>query len=391
MSSAVPFQPPLRWWNQAWRLLVVLLISGAAVLTTYQDHTPDPGWQPPSTGKAALDVGLGVLSLALVLGRRRWPFAVAAATTVLSGFSTLAGGPAVLALVSLATRRRWIEVIPLWVASVASGELMRWWLPTPDDLSWWGTGIVVAALTGGCIAWGFYIGSRRELLWTWEDRATRAEAENELRAAKARGDERARIAREMHDVLAHKISQVSMLSGALAYRRDLDPQQVQRNAELIQTKANEALAELREVLGVLRDPGTGELLHRPQPSHVDLPELFEESRNSGMRLEVDFDPPTWRELPEAVGRTVYRTVQEGLTNARKHADGALVTVRLSGDPDSGVTVEVSNPLGFGDAALPGSGLGLIGLAERFAAADGELVGQRVGHRFVLRGWLPWSA
>ena len=91
-----------------------------------------------------------------------------------------------------------------------------------------------------------------------------------------------------------------------------------------------------------------------------------------------------------VGRTLYRIVQEGLTNARKHAPGALVTIEVTGGPENGIDVELRNPLGFGRTAAPSSGLGLIGLSERTLLRGGRLEHRREGSTFVLHGWIPWA-
>ena len=127
------------------------------------------------------------------------------------------------------------------------------------------------------MAWGMYIGSRRELLWSLRQRAERAESEQGLRAAQSRSNERERIAREMHDVLAHRISQISMHAGALAFREDLTAEEMRDSAGVIQAKAHEALTDLRGVLGVLRDE-SGELTHAPLPTYADLPALVDEAR-----------------------------------------------------------------------------------------------------------------
>ena len=194
----------------------------------------------------------------------------------------------------------------------------------------------------------------------------------------------------MHDVLAHRISLVTMHAGALAYRTDLPPEQVHETARLIQTKANEALTDLRQVLGVLRGGDAPE--DRPQPTIADLDQLLAESRSGGMVVELadDLSPAV---PPEQVGRTLYRIVQEALTNARKHAVGAHVSVRLAGSPDSGISVVVRNAKRIGaptGPAAPSSGLGLVGLRERAALAGGSLVVEDTPQAFTLRGWLPWT-
>jgi signal transduction histidine kinase len=201
--------------------------------------------------------------------------------------------------------------------------------------------------------------------------------------------ERTRIAREMHDVLAHRISQVSMHAGALAFREDLTPEQVHASAAVIRDKAHEALTDLRGVLGVLRGED-GELTLAPQPTYADLGELVAEAREGGLTVVLEDRVSSPAEVPDAAGRTLYRIVQEGITNARKHAPGSTLTVELSGSPEDGLDVVLRNPLGFG-SATPGSGLGLVGLSERAELRGGRLEGHRDGATFVLHGWIPWAA
>ena len=137
------------------------------------------------------------------------------------------------------------------------------------------------------LGWGQFVGSRRELMWNLRQRAERAEAEQELRASEARATERTRIAREMHDVVAHRISHVSMRAGALAFRDDLSVEQMRAESALIRDTANEALHELRAVLHVLRAPSTGELIEQPQPTYADLTALVSGAAADGMRIEFD--------------------------------------------------------------------------------------------------------
>ena len=132
-----------------------------------------------------------------------------------------------------------------------------------------------------------YIGSRRELLATLRERADTAEAEQAARVAQARTAERAQIAREMHDVLAHRISLVTMHAGALTYREDLTADEMRATAAVIQENSHQAMVELREVLGLLRDGPGDSAPELPQPSAVDLPALLDEARASGMRIESE--------------------------------------------------------------------------------------------------------
>ena len=338
-----------------------------------------------------LDLALGVAAFVLVMWRRRLPLTIAVALTLFGAVSATASGAGVLAVVSLATRRVWWQVLLIGALNIAGSQVFRVLVPGAASDSWWLDLIVVTVFTAGALAWGMYIGSRRELFWTLRQRAERAESEQELRVSQARGNERARIAREMHDVLAHRISQISLHAGALGYRSDLDADELRANATVIRDLANAALTDLRGVLGVLRDPETGELASAPQPTWADLPSLVDKARESGLHVEY-VDRIDGRDaLPEVVGRTLYRIVQEGITNVGKHAPGAVLRIEVSGSPDDGVDIVLRNPIGFGPTRTPGSGLGLIGLTERAELRGGRLEGQRDGQQFVLRGWIPWAA
>ncbi len=376
------YQPHLRAWSHVWRVALMLAISALSWLTVAENQAAiSEVW-------SVADVALGAGAYVLVFFRRRWPLQVAVTTSLVGAVSGVAAGPAVLAAVSLATHRRWRQLVVVGSLNFASAELFSTLTASDEDPAWVIV-IVNAVATVAILGWGMYIGSRRELIWTLRSRAERAEAEQELRVARARSNEQARIAREMHDVLAHRISQISMHAGALAFRDDLTAEQMRSSAAVIQEKAHEALTDLRGVLGVLRDDATGERLRAPQPTYGDLRELVDEARASGLR--IDLQDLVRGVPPETVGRTVYRIVQEGLTNARKHAPGAVVTVQVTGSPDDGVDVLVRNPIGFARSSTPGAGLGLVGLTERAELRGGRLEAGRDGSTFVLHGWIPWAA
>ena len=381
----VDFQPRLTVWSHVWRYVVITGISVAAWwgLAEWQWNN-NRAW-------FGVDLALGIASFVLVAWRRRAPFAIALALNVMSAVSGAVGGPATLALVSLATRRRWREIIPVGVVSLVASIILVRLDPTGAGEPWQLTTPLVAAIVAITVGWGMYIGSRRELLARLRERAETTESEQAARLAQSRTAERSRIAREMHDVLAHRISMVTMHAGALAYRDDLTPEQVRETAGIIQENSHQALTELRQVLGVLReDPGDADP-ERPQPSADDLPELLEEAREAGMNVVSNLGPV--EAIPDPMGRTAYRVVQEGLTNARKHAPDTLVTVALSGGPGDGLTISVRNPLRIGSPLdVPDSGLGLVGLSERAALVGGRLSqGVTADREFTLTVWLPWPA
>lgn len=380
----VDYQPPLSRWSHAWRYGVVLFISAIA----WGEYAP---WQWDHNRLWFFaDLSLGIAGLMLVGWRRRFPVTIAVLTAVASGVSATLAGPATLALVSLATRRRWREIGPVAVLSLFASLLINELNPSSTN------GRIVAytalaSILGVSVGWGLYIGSRRELLATLRDRAVRAEAEQSGRVEQARTAERTRIAREMHDVLAHRISMVSMHAGALSFRTDLTAEEIRRTATVIQENTHQALTELREVLGVLREGPGDAVPELPQPSARDIPALIAELQGAGMKIHyVEGSAPEG--LPESIGRTLYRVVQEGLTNARKHAPDTSVTVMVAGLPGEGVRVSVRNPLRLGDLRVqaPESGLGLIGLAERAELSGGTLRHRITPDRvFVLEAWLPW--
>lgn len=378
------YQPRLSVWGHIWRYLAALGISALGLTSSVG------GW---SDWRLELDIELGVICLVLVFWRRRWPVTIATFVTIASAFSLLAAGASVLALVSLATRRRWREIIPISLLSFVAG--MFWFAvmdtatPTagPSAFAMWGLNIGLSVvIIAAIVAWGMYIGSRRELIATLRLRAETAEAEQALRVSQARETERRRIAREMHDVLAHRISHISMQAGALAYREDLSADEVRAEVGAIRDGAHRALDDLRTVLGVLRgngeDPETA-----PQPTYADLDRLVEETRAGGMN--ITFEDDVEGSPPEAVGRSIYRVVQEGITNARKHAPGAALQVSLQGSEEHGIDVLLRNRLGF-DSNTPGAGLGLVGLTERVHLAGGRLAHRTEKDVFILEAWLPWG-
>ena len=386
------YQPPLRWWSHLWRHAVALGIGLTLWSTTAQGQSVAQGLWDDYRPLFWLDIALALLAHLLMGWRRRWPLPIAVVVTLLGLLSILSLGASTVVAASVATRRRWPEVLTVGMLSLAVGQLFVVVHPVVEEESWWVTFGTNITFTVALLAVGMYIGSRRELLWTLRERAERAESEQELRVAQARSNERARIAREMHDVLAHRISLVTMHSGALAYRTNLSQDEVTRSAEIIQSNAHQALIDLRHVLGVLRGDDAEQPMDRPQPTFRDIADLVDEAVQSGMRIEYDADVSDTDTMTDPVGRTLYRIVQEGLTNARKHAPGGLVTITVSGDEDHGVDVRVHNLLRPGAAPdTPGSGLGLIGLAERAELTGGTLEHEHDRRSFTLRGWLPWEA
>ena len=339
------------------------------------------------------DLVAGLIACGLLWWRRRWPVHIAVVLALIgafSSFSSVAGG---LALFTVAVHRRFSVVAA--VTAVGLAVVPIYVLLHPDTNSpVWASIAFVVIITAGTIAWGMYVRARRQLVASLRERAERAEAEQQLRVEQAQQHERARIAREMHDVLAHRISLLSMHAGALEFRPDAPPEEIARAAGVVRASAHQALEDLREVIGVLREESLDGDPERPQPTLANLPGLLDESRQAGMHVSSECLVEDLTAVPEGVGRNAYRIVQEALTNARKHANGASVDVTLDGAAGSGLTVEVRNrlPVGAAAAPIPGAGTGLIGLTERTSLAGGRLEhGRTPGGDFELRAWLPWPA
>jgi signal transduction histidine kinase len=406
--------PRLGPWSRTWRYLVAigtgLVLWVVVVIDLSSTAVPEDDGR---VGAAVLlDLAVGVASIGLLPLRRRYPVAVASVLALATAVSSFAAGPAILALVSLSTRRRWREVLPvggLWLVAGLVYELLYQTSAQRQPASHLMTLLVIALsvlATALMIATGFYVGTRRELVRTLELRAQAAERAQESRAEQARQAERTRIAREMHDVLAHRISLVAMQAGALAYREDLTRDQITASAETIRDTAHQALGELREVLGVLRtDGGSGVLaageaaVEAPQPTLAELPALLADSVEAGGRVQLDAsglpggDLAALAGLPGTTSRTAFRVLQEALTNARKHAPGREVRVRLAGAPGERLLLETRNPVPASSAAahdMPGAGLGLVGAAERADLLGGTLQhGVERDGMFAMRVWLPW--
>jgi signal transduction histidine kinase len=359
---------------------------GALTLTSQQGSAdPLPTWQ------LVIDIACGSLACLSLWWRRRWPLGVALFCVLLGTFSTSATVAGLVALFSVAVHRPArpaLLVAALWVPSAL---IYASYSGRSDTVL-----VVLLGVALGLAAttWGMYVRARHQLLQTLRERALRAEADQRLHADRARMAERTRIAREMHDVLAHRISLMTLHAGALEVQPDLPPEKVRETAELLRSTARQALEELRSVIGVLREaPGLEPALAAPQPTLSDIPRLVEETRRAGAKIDFEMRVDRPDTAPSALGRDAYRIVQEALTNIGKHARGTAGRVRVTGAADSGLHVSVRNRLpihAHAQPALPGSGAGLLGLQERVALAGGALVhGPDGSGDFVVDAELPW--
>lgn len=397
MTSPSPSVRHSPWLELLWRWPLAAVLGLTAWVIILADLSLVEPVMTDRTGRVIFgDIVLAMASGVIVLARRRWPLTIALVLALMSAFSLLSSGFALWALVSVATGRRARTIVPAMLAIAAGGTVVGYWYTGE-----WTTGTLLFDLVAGvlmaavCVGLGYSIGSRRALMDSYRERAETVEREQVARLARAQSAERTRIAREMHDVLAHRISLVTMHSGLLSYRPDLPEQERRAAVAAIDTNARAALTDLREVLGVLRDPDAVTAApQRPQSDLSGLTDLVDETRSAGMRVTLTggVDPDA---VPESIGRTAYRVVQEGLTNARKHAPGTAATVSLDGGVAEGLTLTVTNPRSVqtvAEAPVSGAGLGLLGLAERVELAGGRIEhGWRAEGEHHLTVWLPWSA
>ncbi|WP_432937709.1 sensor histidine kinase [Kribbella sp. CA-253562] len=363
-------------------LIAIAVFTGSTIVGRQAGHQSGTGW-------LIFDIVFGIVAVGLMLRLGPWPVRTALVLAVLAAFSPAATPTSTVGTLTVAQRRP-LRVAALVALAGAAGHLVqRIWRPVEGLNLFWYV-ILVLAVHAALLGWGQWTQARRALVGSLRERALRAENEQGRRVAEARALERTKMAREMHDVLAHRLSLLATYAGALEYRPDSSPEKLAQAAGVIRTGVHQALDELREVISVLRDGEIDELPGgRPQPTFGDLDALVQESRDAGSAISYDAEVSAAETLPPATGRTAYRVVQEGLTNARKHAAGHPVNLVVRGRPGDGLTIELTNPGGNGVPVTPGSGAGLVGLTERVQLAGGTLDHGEVAGRFRLHASLPW--
>jgi signal transduction histidine kinase len=309
----------------------------------------------------------------LALGTGAW-FLLSAPVGLMVGCYTLSAAP---------RRPRWYGVL-MGVLTVAVFTRSA---VTPD-VSALGAAMVTALVVVVPALLGLWVGTRRALVANLRERAARLEREQHLKAEQARAQERARIAREMHDVVAHRVSLMILHAGALEVSL-ADPDAAEQ-AGLIRQTGREALEELRHILGVLRERASGAPLD-PQPTLADLDRIVQQSRDARMEVSLAVEGDR-RTLPATVERTAYRLVQEALTNVHKHAASAATEICLKYEAKRlDVTVRNARPASGHDPslALGTNGHGLLGLRERVLLLGGSFhAGPRLDGGFEVRASIP---
>ncbi|SDC39948.1 Histidine kinase [Sanguibacter gelidistatuariae] len=361
-----------------------------------------------------VDPVVGALLCLALWWRRRLPVTLAVLAVLAGTFSITSSGAALVIVFTLAVHRPWPISVPLGLLNVPA-SLVYGRLRPDDSTSFLGSLIFGTLMLLAILAWGIAVRARRQLVLSLRASADQERREHGLLLQDARRAERELIAREMHDVLAHRISLLSVHAGALEYRTRqgeagtasaLTASEVHLAVAVIRENAHQALEELREVLTVLRSEGgvedaplaqPGSSPHvgtaAPQPTIGDLATLVAEARAAGQQIHLEIDAPGLEGTRPQLQRTVYRVVQEGLTNARKHAPSALVNVTLRGEVAAGIDLVITNvvPIDAVESDIPGAGAGLAGLAERVAIEGGTLGHEIRGGAFRLRVRLPWRA
>ncbi|GAA2220960.1 histidine kinase [Streptomyces amakusaensis] len=402
------------WWG---RRRSAALDVGLALFSALECAAEGAWFADETATPVPLGVLFGLFAGSVLVVRRRWPIAVVlvsvAVTPAEMGY--LMGLVGLYSLAASDVPRRIIATLAgmsltatLIVSFVRVGQDVRASdLAEPGD---WYVPLMASFIAVGVVLppvlFGLYIGARRRLMESLRERADSLEQElllladrAEQRAQWARTEERTRIAREMHDVVAHRVSLMVVHAAALQAVAPKDPQKAVKNAALVGDMGRQALTELREMLGVLRT-GDGERRTGAPvplasvgaaaaaaaarggdggggagPCIADVEDLVGQSRQTGMVVElaVQGDPRAY--APE-VEQTAYRVVQEALTNVHKHAAGAKVTIRLA-HRDAEVAMQVENCApGRPDPAspaLPSGGNGLLGMRERVLALGGVFV------------------
>jgi signal transduction histidine kinase len=317
-----------------------------------------PGYSLPLSGAA----------VAAMVMRRHVPFLAVLVTVpgFLTGWSQLA---AMIALGTLAKRKGWGWQLVVSSILVFLCYFIIWPLSDFADMTWrehaldviWG--VIVAGMP---VAIGLLITARKELSARITELANSREREKALYAETVRAAERTKLAREMHDVVSHQVTLIAMQAGALQVATSDEASK--ETATTIRRLSTRTLEELRSLVGVLRSGDGGE---GAQPGLDELGDLVSNFRSDAVPVALDVSAEPSR-LPRSVSHAVYRTVQEALTNVRKHAAGARTSVKVSAQQDT-LVVEVRNTSSGGQQpALPSGGHGLIGLRERAGLLGGTL-------------------
>jgi signal transduction histidine kinase len=381
-------------------VVVDIAVAGVVAVLSVVDVAAETDMARPGDRPAdALAYALVVLGSLSLFWRRRAPVAVLAIVIAVAvtmylreygAFLAVLGLTATYAVAAHEENRRWAwsAMIAASVAlMVAAGVSV---LRTEDDSFAYFTALSVMAFLAAAITAGVLIRNRERIFADTERRAAAAEADRQAEAERAVASERRRIAREMHDVVAHSMSVIAVQAAAGREIVHANPDKAADVFARIETVGRESLAELRRMLGVLRDTGDSDQSLSPQPGIGDIAAAVAQSCASGVTTDLVIDGPP-RAVAPGIELAAYRIVQEALTNVRKHAGPtASATVHITYQPHT-VSVEVTDDGRGAATALAGSGAGqgLVGIRERVEIYGGTFTaGSRTGGGFVVRAELP---
>jgi signal transduction histidine kinase len=334
----------------------------------------------------AIAVGAASAACGALLFRRQYPGWLSVLLMTASIWLPVVSGASLIALFTAAVHRRLNVVLPLVVLAAASALAQFRVADLPGAEGYWVAVGLAVLISFAVVGWGTAVRNRRELVLFMAERLHRLEAEQQMRVRLGRQAVREGIARDMHDSLAHRLSLISMSAGALRYRASLPADDLREMTDIMWSNAQQALGELRQVITVLRRPDG--LAVAGQHRMDQITDLVRQARAAGQSVTLDWAVSA--DLPAMLHDTVYRLVQEGLSNARKHAWGAPVTVGGRCDADSGLHVQVANSRPAASAMLsPWSGL--AGTSERVARTGGVLTVDTQDDYFRLRAHWPIAA
>ena len=345
----------------------------------------EPGARPIDPAAAAL---LLVMAVSLAW-RRRWPTSVVAIVSVVALVSFALGypgGPPTIPLlvalysVAVAGHRWWTVAVALLFAG--GGLVFRAVVERESlvSITFNSALFVLVSLFGDAVH------SRRKLAAETRERLRLADAEREAETQRQVTEERLRIARELHDVMAHSVTTLSVQAAAALDSFDAYPEQARSMLASMRVASRQAMQELRATVSLLREADDGQPTRHPAPNLEQLDHLVSGAEQAGLQVKVTTSGPV-HGLPPAVELTAYRIVQEALTNVIRHADGSSVRVSLTRTPTR-LTIQVDDD-GRGPPAEAGGGFGLEGLRERVAAIGGTFrSGPAPARGFRLRAELP---
>jgi signal transduction histidine kinase len=342
-----------------------------------------------------LALALGLAAAAVLLLRRRAP----TVTLALSGGLVLAlfavdheaGAVAVIApavaLYSLAYSRGRLHLIAALVAAAAAVMLADLFLAGHHHRLTLQTAAHVALVAIPVLA-AEALRNRRAYIQVLLERLELAERTREEEARRRAEQERLRIARDLHDVVAHTLTTINVQAGVAAHRLDRDPGNARDALATIETASHEALQELRTILGVLREPGDGNAPLEPAPDLAAVGALIEQTRGTGLDVSFAVEGEQPARVPEAVQLAAFRILQESLTNARRHAPGSAARVTLAYRADR-LQLAIENDTGQSGNGGGTPGVGIAGMRERATALGGIFEARRFGGRFRVAAELPY--